>query len=639
MQSFARRMLLFILVLGSGLVPAWAQITDYAAELIQEARAKQLAATPMWQALLHYETDWLGGVASTVDDAGFFLAAGGQTNPQAELAATLQAFFVAPQTGVRHPQCRFRARFEWLRQQLQFNDAQLPPVACPEFDVWYATLNPGAVTLVFPSAYLNSPASMYGHTLLRIDPPSANPQQTAGSVLDSWAINFAADSRDTNGLVFAVKGLTGLYPGNFAVLPYYKKVNAYGAIENRDLWEYRLNLSATEIRWLLLHAWELDEVDFDYYFFDENCSYQLLALLLAAKPEAPLLDDFGLHAIPVDTLRAALAVPGIGGEVIYRPSLRTQLKARLAALTATEKQLVADLVEEQLTVNAKAVVSRPSTSQARILDTAYALLQYRHNRAGGDRQAHAARSLQLLRARSRIASGDTLPVIPTPAIAPQDGHASGRLDLAYGELGDSRYTELAIRPAYHDLLDPPGGFVPGAQLNMFALGARHYADGRSQLEYLRFVDILSLSPRDPFFKPLSWRFGFGLERQWLTPELRPLLGNITAGAGLAYQPVDGLFVYLMPQAQLLIGNDIPNGMTLGGGLQAGLVWYAGQGWDLLLQGDAWRYPAKFDTTILSWRQSLNIALSRNVSVRASIGEEGPADVRQRDIRLALLWYF
>jgi len=480
---------------------------------------------------------------------------------------------------------------------------------------------------------------MYGHTLLRIDPPSANTQQATGSVLDSWAINFAADSRDANGLVFAVKGLTGLYPGNFAVLPYYKKVNAYGAIENRDLWEYQLHLSPGEIRWLLLHAWELDEVDFDYYFFDENCSYQLLALLLAAKPEAPLLDGFNLHAIPVDTVRAVLAVPGIGGEVTYRPSLRTQLKARLAALTDAEKQLVTDLVKEQLAVDAPAMASRPPVSQARILDTAYALLQYRHNRTGGDQQAHTARSLQLLRARSTIASGETLPVIPTPAIAPQEGHASGRLDLAHGELGGNRYTELAIRPAYHDLLDPPGGFVPGAQLNMFALGGRHYADGRSQLEYLRFVDILSLSPRDAFFKPLSWRFGFGLERQWLAPDLRPLLGNITAGAGMAYEPGDGLFVYFMPQAQLLVGNDISDGMTLGAGMQAGLVWYAGQCCDLVLQGDAWRYPGKFDDAIVSWRQSLNIALSRNVGLRASIGQAGPADARQRDIRLALLWYF
>lgn len=633
------RGLLLALLLGGAGLPGSAQAASYVAELIHQAQAKQLAATPMWQALLHYEADWPSGVTSTVDDGDFFLAADGKTNPQSELAATLRAFFVVTQTAVRHPQCRFRARYEWLRRQLGIADAHLLPVACPEFENWYATLNPGAVTLVFPSAYLNSPASMYGHTLLRIDPPSGNRLDTSGSVLDSWAINFAADSRDTNGLVFAVKGLTGLYPGSFAVLPYYKKVNAYGAIENRDLWEYRLNLSATEIRWLLLHTWELDEVDFDYYFFDENCSYQLLALLLAAKPEAPLLDDFGLYAIPVDTMRAVLAIPGIGGQITYRPSLRTQLKARLAVLVDDEKELVTVLVEEQLAIDAGALALRPPESQARILDTAYALLQYRYNRAGGDRQAHAARSLQLLQARSKIASGDTLPVIPVPAIAPQDGHASGRLDLAYGELGDSRYTELAIRPAYHDLLDPPGGFAPGAQLNMFALRARHYASGETQLESLRFVDILSLSPRDAFFKPLSWRFGFGLERQWLTPELRPLLGNITAGAGLAYQPIDELLVYFMPQVQLLVGNNIPKGMTLGGGLQAGLVWYAGERWNLVLQGDAWRYPAKFDDTIITWRQSLNIALGRNGSLRASIGEEGLADARQRDARLALLWYF
>src|SRR5690606_3184747 len=126
------------------------------------------SAAPMWRALLHYQSNWLGGLTSTADDPEFFLAADGKTNPQSELEATLQAFFAASQTGARHPPCRFRARYEWLRQQLQFDAARLPPVACPEFENWYATLNPGAVTLVFPSAYLNSPASMYGHTLLRI---------------------------------------------------------------------------------------------------------------------------------------------------------------------------------------------------------------------------------------------------------------------------------------------------------------------------------------------------------------------------------------------------------------------------------------------------------------------------------------
>jgi hypothetical protein len=84
---------------------------------------------------------------------------------------------------------------------------------------------------------------MYGHTLLRID---ARDQDERTRLL-AYAINFAADTDEKNGLVFAVKGLLGGYPGTFSVLPYYLKVREYGDLENRDLWEYELDLSPPEV--------------------------------------------------------------------------------------------------------------------------------------------------------------------------------------------------------------------------------------------------------------------------------------------------------------------------------------------------------------------------------------------------------
>ena len=80
------------------------------------------------------------------------------------------------------------------------------------------------------------------------------------------------------------------------------KVQAYRDIENRDMWEYRLNLTPAQIDRLLMHAWELGNAYFDYFFFKENCSYHILSLLEYADPTLHLRDHFHFWTIPADTV-------------------------------------------------------------------------------------------------------------------------------------------------------------------------------------------------------------------------------------------------------------------------------------------------------------------------------------------------
>jgi hypothetical protein len=47
------------------------------------------------------------------------------------------------------------------------------------------------------------------------------------------------------------KVLTGQYPGEYSIMPYYRKVKEYGDFESRDLWEYELNLTPEETRFWL----------------------------------------------------------------------------------------------------------------------------------------------------------------------------------------------------------------------------------------------------------------------------------------------------------------------------------------------------------------------------------------------------
>jgi hypothetical protein len=45
-------------------------------------------------------------------------------------------------------------------------------------------------------------------------------------------------------------------PETFQMLPYYLKVSEYSDMENRDIWEYHLNLNV-QIDQMLMHIWEV----------------------------------------------------------------------------------------------------------------------------------------------------------------------------------------------------------------------------------------------------------------------------------------------------------------------------------------------------------------------------------------------
>ena len=208
---------------------------DYLSELTARSQALHLHERREWNRLLHYTKNLiLPGVHGLADAPRFYLAADGKTNPQAELEATLASFFSGIQETdeVQNPQCQFIARFAWLDEQLHFDPARMPRQPCKRFHAWHDALNPGGVTLIFPAAYINNPSSMYGHTLLRIDGKDQNEKTR----LLAYAINYAANTNETNGIAFAVNGLFGGYPGAFSIMPYYLKVREYNDLENRDIW-------------------------------------------------------------------------------------------------------------------------------------------------------------------------------------------------------------------------------------------------------------------------------------------------------------------------------------------------------------------------------------------------------------------
>jgi hypothetical protein len=142
---------------------------------------------------------------------------------------------------------------------------------------------------------------------------------------------------DDNILVQVPKGLFGFYKGAFTAMPYYVKVKAYNNAENRDLFEYKLNFTQTETRKLILHLWELNRANMDYVFAKRNCSYEILALIEAARPDWVLTEKLIMTAAPINTVRVLRDNTGALKDVQVRPSLKEKLQAKWDGLQDQEK--------------------------------------------------------------------------------------------------------------------------------------------------------------------------------------------------------------------------------------------------------------------------------------------------------------
>lgn len=557
------------LTLGLMLTASAAAIADDTSATIPDTIAK-LASSDAWLILGHYHPNSLGsGHTSQADDDSFFLSPDGKSDPESELHATIEGItapLVPGEDPNTHTRCQFPARDAWIRSHLELPE---PQVTCTDFNAWKADLNTQAVTLVFAASYLNSPSSMFGHTFLRLDPPKEDGET---NLLLANTISYAADAAEHDSeLLFAYRGIFGGYPGITSVQPYYEMIKVYSDIENRDLWEYRLNLTPAEAGQMLAHTWEIQDRNFDYYFFDENCAYRLLALIDVARPGTNLLDEVGTHAIPSDTIRWVVD-HDLVAEITYRPSAATQVSHSLSYLDSDERRLAAAIANGYISVDSDELQSRPPESQARILDATYDYVRHQVQAEDWPRDFAAPLSHDLLLARSQLHDQPIIGPPPEPAVRDDQGHDTMRLGAAAGYTGDRHYTELSLRAAYHDLLDPPAGYRPGAQLQFLRLDTRLYSDNQElQVEQLVGVEIRSLTARNAFFNPLSWQVGFGGRRTELPDDDRVLTPYLEGGAGGTWQLGEQIQALAMLTGDLEISKHIRRGYDLAPGLDLSLL--------------------------------------------------------------------
>ncbi len=606
---------------------------------VDQALQLKLHERASWRDLLHYRPNLITpGYTSQADSSNFFFANDGKFNPKAELRATLRALFkpLFISKPNDHPQCLFIARKNWLAKQLPALKTALPSVDCPEYKEWINSINPNSVTLAFPAAYINNPGSMFGHTLLRVDPPAAQKQ----NYLTSYAITYAANTNETNGLAFAIKGLAGGYPGLFAIVPYYDKVNEYNDLENRDIWEYELDLTPTEANRMLQHMWELRKTIFDYYFLDENCSYQLLALLDVARPGLNLAAEFPLDVIPADTVRVIVSKKLVK-KTRYRPSLLTNLKFQLEEYAGSNLPLILDYVHGKEKTSSSQFTALDETNKIYVLETAYNYLQYLYKSNELNRADYAKRSLTILKVRNKLNPSINIPLAKQPLIRPEQGHKSSRIQLSYGKKINDEFVEFNWRPAYHDLLDNNDGYVDGLQINFIDVFARlNTKQNKVYLEKIDFFSIYSIKQRTTFFKPISWKFKTSYERLPVVTDANTLVLNFNGAAGLSYEFFNSIRVYALLESTILFHARFKNTASAALGPNLGFIWEVTPSWKIWLDATNQYYDSNNNNlTYQQLKLAQSYSISKNQSIRLQLLQQGIKHKLQNEFKVSLNWYY
>ena len=528
-------------------------IQDY----VNLAEQKKLEQNITWKRLLYAEDS----PKSEVSYSGYFLAPDGRNNIKNEMIADITALFQSAEPNQSF-RCKFPARSQWLMQQLNINTQQLPQVACPEFEQWYGQINPYKATLIYATDFMGNPSSMFGHTLLRLDPKDQKQLN-----LVSYAVNYAATVNGQDNWSYAWKGLIGDYPGEYSLMPYYRKVKEYGDFESRDLWEYELNLSPEETAFLVKHMWEMQNVSFPYYFVSDNCAYRLLGLIDLVRSDSNLRHQFSYAAIPVETIKA-VDQQGLIKETVYRPALETQLNAQAKQhghRLAKKAHEIASLEPQQMQ---SALVNYTDADRAKILEMAYDDLYLQFVSRQVDETFVQPRFRQLLGLRSQIQIAKQRQAPQKPKINPVHGHDSRNWSIDIGEVQGEKFVQLGHRQAYHELKDPQGGFRTGTQL-LFLDGAAQWRDDQLKLEHLDVLTVNSYNPITPFKTPITWGFNMGWQQEAIhhgkfSEDEQHGVFAVKAQSGYTLADDDRKnLCYAELQTHLQAGKSLDNGWRLG----------------------------------------------------------------------------
>ncbi len=494
------------------------KITFAAAVVPTDTALDGIANNKTWQHLILWRNN-----QAEVQSQGFYLVADNQRNPTTELYATLKLF--AEDTTAK---CRFPARYYWLSTQLPFAFLKDDLVTCSNIPKHINNLS-----LILISGYLSNPASTFGHVLITLQPFDSN-----RLLADSY--NYGAKvPPNENSIAYIVKGLFGFYDATFTKSDFFKHDATYSRLEQRDMWEYELNLTEQEKKLVHYHLFEITNHNFNYYFIKQNCAYRVGELLefidgldVVNRKTPWYAPEYIAHQV-TEYDQNEQSKRKLVRNIEYHPSIQTRVYQAFDAMDASSQDVINDSISKQ---NLQKLANLSTDQQIQVLDF---LLDYVEFKSVTETDAAKYQNFKKDIVKSRIAlpisneQTQTLDKLP-----PTAGAKPSKLQVFTGNTTGVGLT-LFQKDPLNDAVDIDTVFR--------AVDIKYqYRDKQSKeldLDLIKIRKFEDLSQKLKGEKKLSWEIGTGFSNDAFDTAARQ--HYVQGGVGGAYKILPNSLIYQM----------------------------------------------------------------------------------------------
>lgn len=492
-----------------------------------------------WLQINYYQPQGQGYKSEIIND-DYFLSPNGRTSPVDEY----QAFVKAMEEGDTASACRYPARMTLVLPLL-------PTVQRPVCDEFMASINPQqvrSVSLVFASGYFESPASYFGHTLLKFNSDKDEQNQY---IFDS-SLNYGAQVTDAMGPLYVIKGLTGGYVASYNDSNDTIDTFSYTNKQMRDVWEYELDLTPQQRTFMVEHAWELKRARFKYYFLSDNCATRIARLIESATGQQ-INYSSGKWTLPIQITQNLKSAEGLTKSETRHVSMKSTLRKDYLALSRKGKTGLMKFMH--MPQEEKADVAKLLDDD--VLAVVLAQLDVEMAKLKGDaaspegKTVQAERQVVLVEMFRRPPPAAKIEPAAGPLLSPADIRRPAALQVGYIVRPGADALGIRYQASNNDLFTTP---LAGQEASRFIMGAAEaeFTADTANIRKVTLLDIASFNT-NPMPMRITGDYSWGLRMEYGPRNLvcRKCSAITAEGKlGMANRATDDLMLYTLWGAQL-----------------------------------------------------------------------------------------
>ena len=552
------------------------------------AQTEQLALHPDWIKLNYYSLTRTGWKSSILND-DFFFSPNGKSNPPLELEAFHNAYTSAQKNEtLRKRVCLYPARIDFLHRHFKTQPL------CKTTDTYKYLSKIQGASLVFANGFFGNPASYYGHVLLKFhEANTASPVLPPSNLgLFDQALNYGAKVPNNEDIItYIFKGIFGLYTATYKKNHYFLNNIQYADQESRDIWVYHLNLPKQQLQFLAKRSLELEQAEFQYYFFNDNCAHRIRDLLNEATGKN-LAPDNGVWMFPMQLITAAAQASTDDKPLVhtveYYPSNRTRFLHNVREIKPNHQSILIDTINGDISPQN---IDLPDNERKRILVLADTQLKNQLARLNLEypdtpepslsSPSHPEKDvintkrqkilLEVASLRDTPYALETPPKPEAPHLNLTNGSSVSLSTItSINTLQRPSFT-LTLRPAYTDTLSPDIGKITNSTLHMGLMRFR-IDEHSAYLDHLTFFEVQNLHTSGLSYalaKEQVWELSAGLTRYGLTSksQLAPYLQigsgkDLSLHTRLSAYAIAGIQLSLPTEQYSIFSPNIKTGLLL-----------------------------------------------------------------------------